>query len=87
MAREAQRELLEAISRLPPKLRAAVELVYDGFDINEIAEKLGLHRNTVRQRLNSVRTPKVRRMLLDVIEVDGEELLHIRNPLVRSPFN
>lgn len=46
------KELAEAVSRLPQRQRDILELkVYHGLEISEIAEKLSVSENVVRQRL------------------------------------
>ena len=82
-AQEAERDLLAAIDRLPPNLREVMELVYDGCDFGEIAEKLGVHRNTVHHRLISIRSPRIRRLIMDAMVAQYEPYTHIKNPLVR----
>ena len=51
--READIDLAEAVSRLPARLRNTVLLYSYGYSNWEIAETLGVHRNTVRERLEN----------------------------------
>mgnify|MGYP000902770946 CR=1 FL=1 len=41
----------EAVGRLPDRLRCVVLLHSYGYSNNDIAETLGVHRHTVRERL------------------------------------
>ena len=84
MRLESEREPLGAIDRLPPKLREVVGLVYEGQSVAEIAQKLGVSARTIYNRLESIRSPRIRRMLLDAAELAGEEYVAVKNPMIRS---
>ena len=49
--RENDIDLCEAVGRLPDRLRCVVLLYSYGYGQWEIAETLGVNRNTVRERL------------------------------------
>jgi len=49
--RENDIDLCEAVGRLPDRLRCTVLLYSYGYSNNDIAETLGVHRHTVRERL------------------------------------
>lgn len=53
---DSDRELWDAIGRLPPKYRAVIHLYYfEGYDHNEIGQILKLSRTAVQTRANRAR--------------------------------
>lgn len=63
MRRESEREILGRIKGLPRHLGQVAYLRYWGFPNGEIAWLLNIHINTVKQRLRTIRSPKIRRAL------------------------
>lgn len=58
-----EQDIRRKIMRLPKKLALVAMLLYEGFNSAESGRLLGIPPATVRKRLQSIRSPKVRRAL------------------------